>query len=319
MFEANSGRLRNWVHSLIKTWSRWMNETRMRLLRMLILLLIAEIVTATQAAWIGMIIHANIVVWLAVRSSTAGSQADRRLLAALMMAPLIRLTALGMPLQSFPETQWPGLVAVPVLMATVLCVRQTGLGLTEIGVSSRGWRLQIALGGLGLGLGAIGYVILGPELLPDVDDGGDVLLSVVGAGHMLAAATNELVFRGLILSRASVVLGRHAAVIATSLVYAILQIGHGSVANLALALATGVVFGYIALLGNSILGVASAHAIASLILYVVLPEARFADISWAIAGGSVVGLLAAAVVIRRNWQPEPPDPRPRTNVGLHRC
>jgi membrane protease YdiL (CAAX protease family) len=78
----------------------------------------------------------------------------------------------------------------------------------------------------------------------------------------------ELAFRGL-LQRAAGALGSWGwAIIAP--IYALLQIGHGSLFNIIFTLGVALFFGFVVMRTKSILGVSVAHGILNIMLFLAM-------------------------------------------------
>jgi membrane protease YdiL (CAAX protease family) len=266
-----------------------------------VLLLAAELLTTTaRASWLGLILHGTLLASLAAMSSSASTVQERRFLAALMVAPIVRIVSLGLPLWRFPEALWIGVVAFVVMVATLSTIRQLRLPLQSVGLSTAHLPLQLGVGALGLPIGVVGFAFLPqpawatglapPQVLP------------VAAVIVLAAVIEELAFRGVLLSAADALLGS-LSVLFTTIVYAVLQVGHGSVENLALALATGALYANVARRSRSIIGVSIAHALASLVMFVVLPQAWFVDMRLPVVAALIVGMFGYTILHRRSSRP----------------
>ena len=281
----------------------WLNRSHIRLVGFLFLLVLAEAVGAAGATWLGLIMHVLLLLWLAVGSVTAVAESESRLLTALMLAPLIRLVSLSMPLFRLPEQLWQGSVAISILAAAVIVMRQSGLRPSAAGLSSRQLWLQIPLGGIGFGLGVLGHAFVPPDRAPPAL--GPELFVVASGMLLLAGLTEELAFRGVILALARPIWGR-AAVLFVALVYTALQVGHGAAPNLALAFAIAVFFTYLVQLGRSIVGVSLAHGVANVMLFLVLPYVALENVLWLAVAGTVAGLGAIALLLI----PDTPDTLP---------
>src|SRR5262245_30322365 len=99
-------------------WRRWLPWGY------LLLVAAAEIITAAVNYQAGLVLHALLLIGLTIHSALEHHEAYRRLILALTLAPLIRLLSLGLPLMRLPQLAWYPVVAVPLLMATWLIIRQ---------------------------------------------------------------------------------------------------------------------------------------------------------------------------------------------------
>ena len=270
----------------------WFTPERVRIARFAVLLLIAEAVTAIQA-WPGAALHVALLSWLAWRSATTDSETEGLLLAALMMLPLIRLVSLILLLGPIPESLWQATVAVLIAIAAVVAVRRLRITAHEIGLNRRGLLRQLPVAGLGLGLGAIGFVLVPQESI-SIPGRTEPLIATVSA-VVVAGVTEELLFRGFVLMLALPLLGPSASLIFCALAATSLQIGYGSITNLAMTLVTSMVYGYLVLRSGSIVGVVLAHALANISFFVLLPLFGI-ELLGLIVLGTAVGVLAAVVL-----------------------
>ena len=269
-------------------WDTWFTSERVRIARFAALLLIAEVATAIQP-WPGALLHVALLIWLAARAATAVSQAEGRLLAALMILPLLRLVTLTLPAERIAEPLWPGLAAIITASAIAVAVRRLGIAPSEIGLTSRGFWLQLPLSGIGLGLGAISFLLI-PETATTAASEPGPLITATGVAA-IAALTESILLRGLVLMLALPILGAFPSLLLSAAVATSLQLGYGSVTNLALTSLTSVLYGYLAVRGGSIVGVSLAHVLASVSFFVLLPHFELTSL---VAVITAVGLVAAA-------------------------
>jgi membrane protease YdiL (CAAX protease family) len=270
----------------------WFTPERVRISRFAVLLVIADAVTAIQA-WPGGVLHVVLLSWLAWRSATTDSETEGLLLAALMMLPLIRIISLILLLGPIPESLWQGTVAVLIGIAAAVAVRRLHIAAHEIGINRRGLWLQLPLAGLGLGVGAIGFVLV-PQASMPIPGRTEALIAAASA-VLVAAVMEELLFRGFVLMLALPLLGPSGSLVFSALVATSLQIGYGSITNLAVTLVTSMVYGYLVLRGGSIVGVVLAHALANISFFVLLPLFGI-QLVGVIALGTAVGVVAAVIV-----------------------
>jgi len=267
----------------------------------LLLVTVAEVLTSVVSAQLGLLAHAILLVGLTLYGAVGKLDENRKLALALTLAPLIRLLSLSLPLTRFPQIAWYPIVAVPLLLATWIVIRLLGVSRQELGLRAGNVPLQLMLIGGGLGLGAIEYSILRPApLVADLTPGSLWLpaLSLV----IFTGFSEELIFRGLLQPVATPALGRWA-LIYVALLFAVLHIGYLSVFDVVFVFAVGLLFAYIVRWGGSILGVALAHGLTNITLFLILPylarhPGAAADIMpWLIIGGSAVALVAVYMLM----------------------
>lgn len=247
------------------------------------LVLIAEELTVIQP-WPGALATVAVMAVLLWGAATAESEDERRLVAALTILPLIRLVSLTLPMSRLSVLLWIGVVTILIATAALIVVRRLRIPRREIGVSSRNLIVQFPLAGIGLGVGVIAFLILPRDLLP-IPAGSEPIAAatIVGA----AAITQEVLFRGLILMLAVPLLGPLASVLFAAFLATSLEVGYGSIVNIAFTLVASIIYGYLVWRTGSIVGMALAHALASISLLVLLPAFE----------GHVTGLFALSTVM----------------------
>jgi membrane protease YdiL (CAAX protease family) len=150
-------------------------------------------------------------------------------------------------------------VATPVL----------GYSWRELGLTLRGWPLQLAIGLTGLVFGAVEYVILRPDPLAPALKLAYVwqpaLILLVSTGFL-----EELVFRGLIQNAAVDVLGRWGLVY-VAVLFAALHIGYQSLVDVLFVLGVGLFLGWAVYRTRSLLGVTISHGLTNIMLFLIMP------------------------------------------------
>ena len=147
-----------------------------------------------------------------------------------------------------------------------------GYRLTDVGLSSRAFPLQILVALTGLTLGVFEYSIFSPDPLT----AGPTLRETWLPALILLFCTGfveELVFRGIMQRAARQVLGNWG-VIHTALVFAVLHVGYHSVPNVLFVLGVALFFGMVTVYTRSIVGVSLAHGLTNIFLFLALPFGR---------------------------------------------
>lgn len=277
----------------------------------LLLITLAELVTAVLQPYAGLLLHALTMLALLAYAAFAPTAGARHLALALVLAPLIRLLSLSLPLLSFPQLVWYPLVSVPLLLTAWLMMRHIGIGSRALGLRGGRWYEQLGIACIGLGLGAIEYAILEPHVLVS-----GLSLSALWWPALslliFTGFTEELIFRGLLQPLAIETLGR-PALIFVSLLFAVLHVGYLSLSDVVFVFAVGLLFAYIVRWSGSIVGVTLAHGLTNMLLLLVLPYTAqhpdhpvAAPLSWLIGGGTVVGLATVALLAQRARRPVGP-------------
>ena len=217
----------------------------------------------------GIILHAVILSALIVHSSMAPNKSFGKLYLALAIVPLIRIVTLAMPLSRFTPIYQYLVASIPVLIASLIAIRILELAPSEIGLSFRKTAVQVLVALTGIGVGLAEYYILKPEPLVSALTLSEVLIP----GIILLVATGfveELVFRGVV-QRCSIEAMGSQGLVFTAVVFSLLQLGHHSPLQWLFVLLAGLFFGWVVIRTGSLLGVALAHGIANICLYLVFP------------------------------------------------
>lgn len=277
---------------------------------------VAELVTSLASLMLGLALHIGLFIGLLLHGSLAPQAQQRAMILSLALAPLIRILSLTLPLDHFPRLAWYPLVGAPVIGAAWMLMRQLELRGAEVGLRLGSVPAQLLLGAGGVCLGAVEYEILRPELLAPVDTwqqfGLAALILFVGTGFM-----EELVFRGLLQTVALRALGK-AGLPCIAMLFAVLHIGYLSFTDVLFVGAVGLIFGYSVMRSGSLLGVAVAHGLTNITLFLVLPALNMhavapgwvAGVAWASAAAGLCGLALVAHAA--------PPPAPPTYRGADR-
>jgi hypothetical protein len=183
---------------------------------------------------------------------------DTRILLVLAILPVLRITSLGVPLAGLPPIYWHLVISAPVLVAAHVAAKEAGLAAATIGLRIPSWRQQaaIAVAGIPLGLGA--YLVVRPGV-PEYSPGfGGALLAVISL-TVFAAATEELVFRGLVQTVFDGVL-RCPGVLWSTLLFTLFYVSSRDAGYVGYIGVVGLLFGWWARRTGSIVGVWVAHA-----------------------------------------------------------
>jgi uncharacterized protein len=221
----------------------------------------------------GIAFYLVILFSLIVNGALAKDQAQRGLWLALGLAPIIRLVSLAMPIMmEISQFIWYIIISIPILVAIFTVARTLKYSFEDVGLAWSKPLMQGLIVIAGIGLALADYFILKPSawtatltlqstLFPAL-----VLLIFTGF-------TEELAFRG-VMQRAAKVLGSRGWVY-SSLIYAVLQIGQGHPLNSVYILGISLLFGWTVQKTGSIIGVAMAHGLFNVGLYLIFPHLFF--------------------------------------------
>lgn len=262
----------------------------------LLLITLAELLTATLSAQAGQLMHLLILAGLVVHGALGRRGAARALALALALAPLIRILSLSLPLRLIPQLAWYPVVAIPLLVAAWMVIRQLGLTRGELGLRRGALPLQLGMASMGVLLGAGEYFILAPR--PQFHEP-TVLAFALAALNLLifTGFSEELIFRGILQSVGARALGRWA-IVYVSLLFGVLHIGYLSWLDVVFVTGVGILFAYLVRWTGSILGVTLVHGVTNSMLFLVMPQvvadARLHESPWVLG---VVGAATAATVV----------------------
>lgn len=244
-------------------------QTRWLIWSYLLLIAAGEALVAFSNPIIGLSFHMFVLLVLVLRGTLSEFEMERQAALTLIIAPAARILTLTLPLASLPQIFWYPFVLLPLLFAAWLVIRQLRLARVEFGLDPGNLLTQLLIAGGGLGLGAAHYLQLRPEALVTAFSWNTMLLATLGV--LLAAGfIEELIFRGLLQSVALPALGR-GALFYVALLFAVMQFGTRSLPAFGFALGVGLIFGCIVYWSRSLLGVAIAHGLANITVFVLMP------------------------------------------------
>jgi uncharacterized protein len=278
----------------------------------LLLLGFVEAVVLTDAR-VGLILHAIALLGLITyRTYLARIPAGRNLCLALCLLPIMRMLSLGLPYALLPRDSWHFLVSVPMLIAVILALRhmawrdldnpeEANPDAPDIRVQSATLPALLLVGCGGLALGQI--VFSGMKLLAlkdlstaNINSAPWLALLPVTSGLALSAICEEIIFRSMIQSSASPLIGGRISVLFTALLYAVMSLGNMAATNLlpefALVFVIALLFGVVVYWSGSIVGTSLAHIILNITTFVLLPSgaANLAPLlPWLMAGSALLG------------------------------
>ncbi len=271
----------------------------------LLVVSVAEVLSAVVHPQLGLIAHAITLIGLLVHAGIGRYDETRKLALALILAPMIRLLSFSLPLLRFPQAAWYPIVSIPLLLATWLIIRHIKVAGYTLGLTRNNLVLQLLLVPGGLGLGVIEYLILRPAPFANSFSWGSFWLLALSL-TIFTGFTEELIFRGLLQNLSVPVLGRWGLVY-VALLFAVLHTGYQSVLDVVFVFAVGLVFGYIVSWGGSILGVTLAHGLTNITLFLVMPFlAMHPDhpgtlmLPWLVTAGTMLAMVGIGFLLLRS-------------------
>jgi len=236
-----------------------------------ILIAVAEVVTASIDPTYGLLAHSLIMVSLLVLPAFRRENPSSGLFLSLSLAPLIRILSLSLPLTYLPRYTWFLVASVPVYAATFALMKVQGLGLADVGITFRKPLTQACISLTGVPFGIVEYYILKPEpLAPSLSALG---LALLAAGIILSTGfAEELVFRGVMLKSAVEALGEKMGIVGVSAIFASLHVGWLSALDIVFVFSIGIFFATLALKTGSIVGVSLSHGLTNILLFLLMPN-----------------------------------------------
>jgi membrane protease YdiL (CAAX protease family) len=229
----------------------------------------AETVAAFSVPPWGLLCHIVILTVIIVHSALVDVYFHQRLILPLALVPLMRILSLAIGTMNFPEIALYPAVYSPLLLAAVVVVSILKYNANEIGLNSQWLGTQLIVGGTGTLFAFISYHILKPDpLIADLtwhEFWLPALILLLCTGFV-----EELVFRGVIQRGVFEEVGRWG-IVYVSLLYAILYIDLLPVPWVAFAFLISLYFSWIVKETGSILGVALAHGICNIVLFLIVP------------------------------------------------
>jgi membrane protease YdiL (CAAX protease family) len=248
----------------------------------------AEAVTAFIVTPWGIVFYIVILTTIIVRSALGKRYFHQQLILPLALVPLLRITSLTIAEMNLPHLWLYPTIYVPLLLAAVAVVILLRSGSTIIVAGSKpvviahisksrakdiwlksGWLgVQLGVGATGILFAIAGYPVLKTE--PIIADFTWNQIWLPALVLLCIGFVEELIFRGVI-QRGAVELFGNWGIVYVSLLFAVLYIGVLPIAWMAFAFVVSLYFGWVVKLTKSILGVALAHALYNIVLYMVIP------------------------------------------------
>ncbi len=245
----------------------------------LAVLVAAESLIAADLQEAGLTVHILLVFALLFHSVLVHDR-DRvlgSLLVAQSLSSLIRIFSLAVP--HYPNTDppyilpWLGLVSVPLLVTVASVAYVQRLGPRALGLGfpwGRNLAFQAGIGLTGVPFGLLEYYILRPEAWPTTA----ILGGFAGAVLAIFLATGlaeELIFRGILLTRAIEGLGVGPGILFVTLTFTSLHIFYRNAFDLAFVFAVGLTYAWAVFKTKNLWGVIASHSLANVLLYLIAP------------------------------------------------
>lgn len=235
----------------------------------LLALIIAEY-SALHNLQLGLLIEALILFALLVHSSVTTSKPLFMLLRSMMALPIIRILGLSISIIQIPQLYWFILVAIPLIIISYTIIKAQGLTLQDVGLIGGNIPLQVLIASTGIILGVVEFIILHPQpLIPTINAETVILGSIILI--ISTGFAEELLFRGIIQTRAQNALGIGVGLLYAALLFTVMDIGWNSPTDLIFVFLVGLFYGYSFYKTKSILGVIFSHGISNILIFLILP------------------------------------------------
>lgn len=233
----------------------------------------AEMVTAFGSRPAGLVMHCALLAALLVHCALSEEKSNRRLFVGLALAPVIRINSLALPLAGVLPVYRYLVASGPLLAMALVLIRVLGLSRWDLGLHRAGIPLQLAVGLTGAYFGYLFFGVEGPAPLIAAPTIGNALLPALIL-FFCTGFLEELLFRGILQKVATEALGP-LGLCTVALLSAVLQSGARSALSVSLAFGAALFFGWVVVRTRSLIGVALAHGLANILLFLVLPFYAF--------------------------------------------
>ncbi|MFA5384771.1 MAG: type II CAAX endopeptidase family protein [Eubacteriales bacterium] len=234
---------------------------------------VAELLV-TVKPWYGIVLHMLILAVLLISSAVAYEKPRSKLYIAFILGPLIRILSLSLPLAHLPRIYWYAAVSFPLLAGAFVVARLNSYSLADMGLRwgnlRRNTFIHILTFLSGIPLGIAEYFILRPEPIFKTFNPVEFILPAL-IFLICTGFTEEVVFRGIMYRAAADFLSPISSIFLISFVFAALHITHLSLIDVVFVFAVAVYFTLIVKRTGSIIGVAIAHGITNISLYLIWP------------------------------------------------
>jgi membrane protease YdiL (CAAX protease family) len=233
------------------------------------LITLAEVLTTLRAHSIGLVLHSIILSVLLIHGALEDNLRYRRIYLTVALAPLMRVLSLSLPLAGFDLVWWYFAIGALVYLGMVFAAIVTKIPASRIGLKLGNLPIQLAVGMIGIPLGLWEYYILKPDPLV-TEFSLEAMLWPALDLVIFTGVLEEILFRGLIQQSVIAVYGKFGITF-SAILFAVLHVGYGSVADVFFVFGVAMLFGLIAQKSGSILGVSIAHGLTNIGLLLVFP------------------------------------------------
>jgi uncharacterized protein len=229
----------------------------------------AELLAAGLNISLSLWLHAGLLCFFLLRSYvTEGRESSFHV--ALAVLPLLRVLSLTIPLWLASPINQLLLVNLPLIAAIFISAWAAGYGRKDLLLSLGYLPVQLIIASSGLLLGYAGSLIIQPPVLAESLELQQILWPVLSL-LIFTGFSEELLFRGLLLTATVRLIGSRQGIIYGGVIHGIFHLGWQSWLFVGFMILVSLVFGWLAYRTRSILGVTLAHGLANVLLFIVLP------------------------------------------------
>lgn len=236
----------------------------------IIALLLAELLLFSGSINEGLSLHLLLLISIPFMMAVIRDRQSVYALQALMLLPLLRLINVSMPISEAPLLLFI-VVYIPLLIPIYLLIRHQGLTDVQLGIVYKRLPVYIPIAlGLGILLGAGEYLIVGSsyQILGLSEP---FILAFASIIFFYVGMIEELLFRSLIQTKLEGLFGMIPGLLGASLLFGIMHSVYGEITEILYIFAAGIILGYLFQRTRSLPLVATAHGVANIVLFVLLP------------------------------------------------
>lgn len=243
---------------------------------------LAEIVTVFIHPVLGITAHATVLGCLLVHAGLTQREREWIFTTALLLAPLIRIVSLATSPDVLSEEYSVAVTLISIAVAIVAVARANGLTRRSVNLNwpkRQYWLPTFVVFYFSLLIGALAYRFSILGLDETGNKTGGQLIAYTFLLVFVTALVEEIVFRGILQTAASFVLGERIGIISITLLYGALHVGHRAEVSIQAALidvafmsAFGLYLALTTLWTRSLLGAVLVHTSVVSMMLLILPK-----------------------------------------------
>lgn len=233
---------------------------------------IAEVSIAYYSLYQGLFIHAAIILLLIILSSYVQEKRASMFLGSLALLPALRVLAVSVPLITFLTPLYMYmLLYLPLLLLSYLFIRSYKMRVKDVGITIRKYKPQILIGLTGIIFGVMEYFILAEQIAPSGVTNLSVIISQSLIMLVFVGFTEELIFRGILLSSMVKIFSENRSIVFTSILFMVMHMGWHSQPDLLFTFAVSLFYSYVFIKTRSIVGITVSHGLTNILEFIIIP------------------------------------------------